>query len=263
MLDVRTGRGRVLVQAILTLAVAPFVAPLVIMVARSIQGEGFLLNYGAVIQRPEFLAFLRNSAVIATGVVVLTYACTMLASYALAKLPMRGRDVAFYLLVGALTLPTAVLSVPLFITIRTLGLYDSPVAVILPVAALQTAFSIFLARGFIAGIPDEMLEAARIDGANSLSILRHVVLPLSRPISAVIVVWSFVGAWNEYLLPLLFLQEIDQQTLTLLPSYFVGQFDADQPKVYAATVLIAVPTIVFYAAFSRYFERGLISGSLK
>jgi raffinose/stachyose/melibiose transport system permease protein len=263
MFHIRTRTGRIVLQIAVTLAIIPFVAPLIIMVIRSGEGQGFAANYGAVLGRPEFLTFLRNSAVIAIGAVCVTYICTMFASYALAKLALRGREVAFYFMVAALTLPTAALSVPLFITVRQLGLYDTPWAVILPVAALQTAFNVLLARGFMAGIPDEVLEAARIDGANSFGIFLHMMLPLSRPISAVIVVWSFVGAWNEYLLPLLFLQDIEQQTVTLLPSYFVGQFASDQTKVFATTVLIALPTVICYVAFSRFFERGLIAGASK
>lgn len=263
MLEVRSLWGRLGSQVIVTLAVIPFVAPLVLMFTGSIGGDGLSANYGAVLDRPEFMAFLRNSVVISVGCVALTWICTMLASYALARLPMRGREFAFYLLVAALTLPSATLAIPLSITIRNLNLYDNPLSVILPLVALQTAFSVFLARGFIAEIPDEILNAAKVDGAGSFGIFWHIVLPITRPISAVVIVWAFVGAWNEYLLPLLFLQNTADQTITQLPSYFIGQFGADLPKVYAATVLISLPTIVCYAAFSRFFERGLIAGSLK
>jgi len=263
MFEVRSWWGHLTLQFVVTLGVIPFVAPLIIMIFRSGQGQGFAVNYGAVLGRPEFPVFLRNSLVIAVGAVVVTYTCTMLAAFALAKLRLKGREIVFYLMVGALTLPTAALSVPLFITIRQLGLYDTPWSVILPIAALQTAFNVLLARGFMEGIPEEILEAAHMDGANSARIFYHIILPLSRPISAVIVVWSFVGAWNEYLLPLLFLQKIEQQTVTLLPSYFVGQFASDQTKVFATTVLIALPTIICYVAFSRFFERGLIAGATK
>lgn len=263
MLDVRSKTGQVFVQLFTTLAVAPFVAPLVIMFIRSTEGDGIAQNYQAVVSRPEFLIFLRNSAYIAIGVIVLTWVCAILASFALARLQIRGREVAFYVLVTALALPTAALTIPLSITMRNLNMYDQLFAVILPVAALQTAFSVFLARGFIAEIPEEILNAARVDGASTFAIFRYIVVPISLPISAVIAVWAFVGAWNEYLLPLLFLQQPDHQTITLLPSYFVGQFGTDLPKLYAATFLISLPTIVCYAAVSRFFERGLIAGSLK
>ncbi|WP_141585095.1 carbohydrate ABC transporter permease [Actinomadura sp. WMMA1423] len=263
MIEIRTRGGRIAAQVLATVALVPFIAPLAITFYRSTGGDGFVANYRAVIERPEFLHFFRNSLVIALGAVLLTWVCTMLASFALACLHVRGREVAFYLLVGALALPTAALTVPLSIAIRSLDLYDNPLAVVLPIAALGIAFSIFLARAFMAEIPDEILKAARVDGASTFGVFRHIILPMTRPISAVIIVWAFVGSWNEYLLPLLFLQETDKQTITLLPSYFVGQFGADLPKLYAATFLISLPTVACYAAFSRFFERGLLAGSLK
>jgi raffinose/stachyose/melibiose transport system permease protein len=263
MLDIRSRVGKVAIQVALTVAIVPFAFPLVVMLAGSFGGQGAVVNYTAVVSRPEFVGFFLNSARIAIGVVLITYVCTMLAAYALAKLRLRFREAVFYFLVAALTLPSAALSVPLFITIRQLGLYDSPWAVILPLAALQTAFNILLARGFIEGIPDELLDAARIDGAGTFRILLHIVMPIARPITAVIVVWSFVAAWNEYLLPLLFLQRVDQQTITLLPNYFQSQFASDQTKIFAASVLIALPTIICYVAFQKFFERGLTAGAVK
>lgn len=263
MLDIRSRIGKVAIQVALTVAIVPFAFPLVVMLVGSFGGQGAAINYGAVVARPEFVGFFFNSTRIAIGVVLITYVCTMLAAFALAKLRIRFREAVFYFLVAALTLPSAALSVPLFITIRQLGLYDSPWAVILPLAALQTAFNILLARSFIEGIPDELLDAARIDGAGSFRILLHIVMPIARPITAVIVVWSFVAAWNEYLLPLLFLQRVDEQTITLLPNYFQSQFASDQTKIFAASVLIALPTIICYVAFQRFFERGLTAGAVK
>lgn len=263
MLELRSRRSRIALEVVLVLAIVPFLFPLVVMFYSSGSGAGFAANYGAVLARPEFFQFVGNSARISAGVVALTLACTMLAAYALATLPVRFREGVFFFLVGALTLPSAALSVPLFITIRQLGLYNDALAVILPVAALQTAFSVLLARGFIAGIPRELIDAARVDGSGSFRILWSVVLPLSRPIIAVIVVWAFISSWNEYLMPLLFLQDLDQQTITLLPQFFVGQYSSDQTKVFAASVLIALPTVICYVAFQRFFERGLAAGGIK
>jgi raffinose/stachyose/melibiose transport system permease protein len=263
MLEFRRLRSRVALQILLTVAIVPFVFPLAVMVGVSATGDGLLANYAAVLSRPELPVFFFNSLRICAGVVLLSYVITMLAAYALAKLPLRGRELSFYLIVGALTLPSAALIVPLFITIRQIGLYNNPLAVILPLAALQTAFNVLIARSFISSIPDEILEAARVDGAGSFSILFRIILPLSRPITAVVIVWSFIGAWNEYLLPLLFLQDTSQQTLTLLPTFFRGQFAADQTKILAASVVIALPTVICYIVFQRFFERGLTAGALK
>jgi len=263
MIEVRSRSGRVLLQLMVTLAVIPFLVPFVVMVGVAASGQGLIENFRAVIARPELPLFVLNSTVVAGGVVLLTLACTLTAAFALAKLEMRMREPIFYFLVAALTLPSAALTVPLFITIRNLGLYNNPLAVILPLAALQIAFNVLLARSFMAGIPDELVEAARMDGATTWTLFSRVILPLSRPIIAVIAIWSFVAAWNEYLLPLIFLQSTEQQTITLLPSFFVSRFGADQTKVFAASLLIALPTVVCYVAFQRFFERGLAAGALK
>ena len=263
MIELRRWSARALLQLGLTVAIVPFAAPFVIMVAFASSGEGAAANFGAVLARPELGQFAFNSIKIAAGVVVLTLVCTLTAAFALAKLDIRFREPVFYFLVAALTLPTAALTVPLFITVRTLGLYNNPLSVVLPLAALQIAFNVLLARGFIDGIPDELIEAAYVDGASTWSVFWRIIIPLSRPVIAVITIWSFVGAWNEYLLPLIFLQETEQQTLTLLPSFFVSRFAADQTKVFAASCLIALPTVVCYVAFQKYFERGLTSGALK
>ncbi|SDS19607.1 carbohydrate ABC transporter permease [Jiangella sp. DSM 45060] len=263
MIELRRTGARAVLQAVTTFAIVPFLAPFVVMLGVASSGEGAVANFGAVLDRPELTRFALNSAVIAVLVVVITYVCTMTAAYALAKLRIRAREPIFYFLVAALTLPTAALTVPLFITVRSLGLYNNPLSVILPLAALQISFNVLLARQFIRGIPDELLEAADLDGASAFGAFRHIILPLSRPITAVILIWSFVGAWNEYLLPLIFLQDTNQQTLTLLPSYFASQFSADQTKIFAASCLIALPTVICYIAFQRYFERGLTAGALK
>ena len=263
MIELRRRSSRAVLQLALTLAIVPFLAPFVIMVSVATSGEGAVANFGAVLARPELPQFALNSAVIAAGVVTITLACTLTAAYALAKLEIRYREAIFYFLVAALTLPTAALTVPLFITVRTLGLYNNPLSVVLPLATLQIAFNVLLARSFIQGIPDELLEAAHVDGASTWTVFSRIILPLSRPVIAVIAIWSFVGAWNEYLLPLIFLQKESQQTLTLLPSFFVSRFAADQTKVAAASSLIALPTVVCYVAFQRYFERGLTAGALK
>ena len=263
MIELRTRWSRALLQLVATIAVVPFLAPFVIMVGVAASGQGAAVNFGAVLARPELGQFAINSVAIAAGVVLLTLTCTLTAAFALAKLGIRFREPIFYFLVAALTLPTAALTVPLFITVRSLGLYNNPLAVILPLAALQIAFNVLLARGFVEGIPGELLEAAYVDGASTWIVFRQIILPLSRPVIAVIAIWSFVAAWNEYLLPLIFLQKTEQQTLTLLPSFFVSRFAADQTKVFAASCLIALPTVVCYIAFQRYFERGLTSGALK
>jgi ABC-type glycerol-3-phosphate transport system permease component len=113
------------------------------------------------------------------------------------------------------------------------------------------------------GIPDQLIDAARVDGANMWRAFRHIVLPLTRPIAAAIIVLTLINAWNDYLLPLVFLQSPDLQTVTLVPQYFIGEFNNDQTKVLAAAVVTAIPEIVAYLCLQRLFERGLSAGALK
>jgi raffinose/stachyose/melibiose transport system permease protein len=120
-----------------------------------------------------------------------------------------------------------------------------------------------LARNFIDGIPDELIAAARVDGATTWKAFRYVVWPLTSPIGAAIVVLTLIGTWNDYLLPLVFLQDPGLQTVTLVPTFFVGEFNNDQTKVVAAAVITAIPEVVAYLCLQRLFERGLSAGALK
>ena len=262
MLEIRGAAGRVATQLLITVLVAPFVFPLWSMLQGSLAGDG-LGNYSSVLGLPQLPAFFRNSLLIAVCTVVLVYASTMLASFALAKIPFVGKELLFYVLLLALTMPSAALTVPLFITVQRLGLLDSFVAVILPLTALAIPLNVLLARGFIAALPDELFEAARLDGCGTLRTFWHLVLPLIRPISAVVVVWTFVGAWNEYLLPLLFLQSPTNQTITQLPQFFSTQYGSDQTKIIAGAVIITLPTVIVYLALQKLFERGLTAGAIK
>jgi raffinose/stachyose/melibiose transport system permease protein len=207
--------------------------------------------------------FFRNSAIIAIGVIVIVYCLTMLAAYGFAKLHVWGREIYFWMMLAALTLPEVVLLTPMFTTATTLGVYNTYWAVILPLAALQVPFCVLLTRNFVNGIPNDLFDAARVDGANAARIFWNIVLPLTRPIAAAIIILTLIGAWNDYLLPLVFLQSPATQTITLLPSYFVSEFSNDQTKVAASAVITAIPEIIAYLCLQRLFERGLTAGALK
>ncbi|MFP3714705.1 carbohydrate ABC transporter permease [Puerhibacterium sp. TATVAM-FAB25] len=240
----------------------PFVIPLILVVRTSLRGEG-LGNYAAVLTESPFFRFLTNSAVIAAGSVLAVYALTMLAGYAFAKLRFPGRTVLFNALLVGLMVPTVALLVPLFVTVQRLGLFNSYAAVIVPLTATIVPFTLLLVRNYMAGLPDEILEAARIDGCSTLGTLWRVVLPLSRPISAVVVVWSFLNSWNEFFLPLIFLQDPGKQAITQVPLYFASQYGSDIPKIFAAVVLISLPVVLAYLFLQRYFERGMTAGAVK
>jgi ABC-type glycerol-3-phosphate transport system permease component len=262
MFDVRRRRGRIGLQLLITVSVIPFVFPLIAMVQGSLAGTGWN-NYLAVLSIGALPQFFLNSVIIAVSVIVLVLICTMLAAFGFSKLEIRWKELYFWLLLAALTLPEVVLLTPLFATATSLGIYNTYLAVILPLAALQIPFTVLLARNFVNGIPDELLEAATIDGANTWLSFWHILLPLTRPIGAAITVLTLITAWNSYLLPLVFLQNPELQTITLVPQYFIGQFNNDQTKVLAAAVLTAIPEVIAYLCLQRLFERGLSAGALK
>jgi raffinose/stachyose/melibiose transport system permease protein len=147
--------------------------------------------------------------------------------------------------------------------VQRLGMFNTYWSVILPLAATTIPFTLLLAHNYLRQIPDEVLEAARLDGCTSFGTLLRVVLPLSRPITAVVIVWAFLQSWNEFFLPLLFLQDPDLQTLTQIPVYFTTAYGSDVPKIFAALLLISIPIVVTYLLLQRFFERGLTSGAIK
>ncbi|GIH15458.1 carbohydrate ABC transporter permease [Rugosimonospora africana] len=262
MFEVRTWRGRTALQVLATVLVLPFLFPLVVMVKGSLAGQG-LRNFTAVLAVPGFARFFVNSVVIAAGVIVLVYVVTTMAAFGFAKLHIRFREIYFWLLLACLTLPEVVLLTPLFVTAVRLGLYDTYWAVILPLAALQVPFAVLLTRNFLSGLPDELFEAARVDGANSMRGFRYLVIPLTRPIAAAVIIFTLIAAWNDYLMPLVFLQTPDMQTITLVPQFFVGEFSNDQTKILASAVITAIPEVVAYLSLQRLFERGLSAGAIK
>lgn len=262
MFEARSRRARLGLRVLVTILVLPYLFPLVIMVQGSLAGQGWQ-NYAAVLAVPGLARFFVNSIVIALIVIVLVYIVTMLAAFGFAKLRIPFREVYFWLLLACLTLPEVVLLTPLFATDTALGLYNTYWSVALPLAALQVPFAVLLTRNFIQGIPDELFEAARIDGAGSIRGFLYMVVPLTRPIAAAVLIFTLIGAWNDYLMPLVFLQSTDMQTITLVPQYFQGEFSNDQTKILASAVITAVPEVVAYLCLQRLFERGLSAGAIK
>ncbi len=262
MFEARRRSSRIALQVLVTVLALPFLAPLVAMVQGSFAGQG-VGNYRKVFDTGVVGTYFRNSLLISVVTIAIVYVCTMLAAFGFAKLRIAGKEVWFWMLLAALTMPEAVLLTPLFVTASTFDMYNELIAVILPLAALQVPFTVLLARNFFTGIPTELLEAGRVDGAGIWQIFSRIVLPLTRPIAAAIVVLTLINSWNAYLLPMLMLNDPSKQVVTLLPSFFTSQYTNDQTGVLAAAVITAVPEILAYLSLQKYFERGLAAGALK
>jgi ABC-type glycerol-3-phosphate transport system permease component len=212
-------------------------------------------NYVEPWRQFPFLRWLGNSVVIAVVSVVATVGINLCAGYAFAKLRFPGRDLLFLLIISTLMVPVQVIMVPQFQLVIDLNLLDSLGGVILP--RLAEAFGLFMARQFFLSIPDELIEAARCDGAGHLRTFRSVVLPLSGPLIAVLVIFTFMWRWNEFVWPLIVLTDSDSYTLPVGLQFLIQQFSNNFGPLLAMSFLSILPMLAVFAVFQRYFVEGI------
>jgi ABC-type glycerol-3-phosphate transport system permease component len=214
-------------------------------------------NFVQVFTKSDVGTWFGNSVV----VTVFGTAANLLAGYAFAKIRFLGKNVLFFAALATLVLPVQVTMVAQFRLITQLGLYGTYWAVILPSAA--TATGIFLARQFILGIPDELLEAAKLDGASQARIFRSIVLPLCRPLIAVLVVLTAMATWNDFAWPLIALKQNYLFTLPIGLLFLQGQNTPQFEEIMALSLVTVVPMIVLFLAFQRYFVQGVARSGIR
>ena len=220
-------------------------------------------NYVSIATSFRFWQMLGNSAFIALVTVVLTLLVSSMAAFVLAHLRFAGkRWLANYLALG-LTFPFATAVLPVFIRVRDLGLLDSYWGVILPQIAFNLGFAIVLLQGFFAELPNELFEAAFVDGCSYPRMFWQITLPLSRPILATVGVLSLVGSWNEYLLPLVMINDESLYPWPLGIMQYQGQYGTDWGKVLAFVSLTLAPAVIFYLMAQKHIIAGLTSGAVK
>lgn len=255
-------RGIVLSQILVIFALAILLLPLGLIIGKSLEAGG-AANYLAVIQQTPFLTFMQNSLIISVVTVTAVVVLVLCAAYALEVLRPAGSAFLKLAILAGLTLPGIAIIVPLYSLAQLFGLVDTLWAVIVPLTAIAIPFGVLLAGNYMRELPPEIHEAARLDGASHWRYLVSIMLPLCRPILAVVAVFTFLAAWNEYVLPLIFLQDTDLQVATQLPGYFQGDRKVNLPKVFAANVLISLPIVLVYVCLQRLFRQGMATGSLK
>ena len=222
-----------------------------------------LSNYTDLLKSSTFLRQLFNSALIALVSTLLVVPLAALAAYVFARFAFRGRELFYTLFTLGLLFPVAIAILPIFIMVRNIGLLDNPLGVALPQAAFGLPMTIIILRPFFRSIPDDLQDAAAIDGAGPLRFFWRILIPLSRPVLATVSVLAIVGSWNAFLLPLVVLTDSDQWTLPLGVTNYSQQYTADIAKILAFTTLSMVPALVFYAFAERQLIRGLTSGAVK
>ncbi|MEU8364720.1 carbohydrate ABC transporter permease [Nonomuraea sp. NPDC048882] len=214
-------------------------------------------------ERGNFTNLMRSSVLIAVCVVPLSVVLATLAGYGLAVLRVWGHRTLSFAFVMGLTLPIEVIVVALYFNLREVGLTDSYVGVILAEAALFMPFGVYWMQTHFSNVPEELVEAARIDGARDLVVLARVLLPISWPAVTTLSVLYFMWSWNQFMLVLVMMQDPDRRTAPSGLGLFVGQYTTDIPLLAAACLIVIAPIVVVYLLFQRSFVSGITQGAIK
>lgn len=225
--------------------------------------EWVFTNYRDVLQSTQFWQQVWNSTVIAIFSVGIVVSFSALAAFVIARMKFRGREAVYTLFTLGLLFPPILAILPLFVLLRTVGLTDNPLGVALPQAAFGLPITIIILRPFFQSIPNELEDASKIDGCSTIGFFWHILLPLSRPALATVMVLALVGTWNDFNLPLIILNSTSNWTLPLGVQNFSTEHNADWARILAFTSLSMLPAVIFYAIAERQIVAGLTAGSVK
>ena len=223
--------------------------------------EPTLDNYRELFARVGVGRYLANSLLVAIAATALSLFFNVTAGYAFAKLRFAGRDRIFRLMLGALVIPGQVAMVPLFLLLKQLGLVNTYGGVIVP--AMASIFGMFVVRQYALSIPDQILESARIDGASEFRIFRSVIVPVLKPIIVTLAVFTSLGTWNDFMWPLIVLNDSDLYTLPVALASLSREHVQDNELMMAGAVLTTLPVLAVFLVLQRYYVEGLMMGSVK
>lgn len=211
----------------------------------------------------HFDRYFMNSVYVVIPTVIAVLVLSTLAAYAFSNMQFKGKNIIFIVFLVGLAIPLDILVIPLFYDLLSLNLLNTHWAVILPTAAKILPFGILLVRSFMDELPQEILDAGRIDGCSRFQLLRHVVVPLSTPCLTSLLVFTFMWTWNLFILPVVVIQEDDVRTLPIGLNYFQGRYSTDIPLLMAGATISSLPIILIYMFFQRQFIKGIVAGALK
>ena len=269
--------GKALAFAFVTILALIWLVPIIMMLVVSVMPPdqraprfgGLLIsgvsvkNYETVFKDAEIVQHFINSMAVTVPSVILVVVISSLAAFALARLKFFARDLWFYLLIMTLMLPIPTLVVPIFQINKALGLNDRYLGLILPYTALGAPFAIVILRSFFAGFLREIEEAAILDGCTPFGIYWRIMMPVSWPAVAVVIIWQFMTSWNEFILALVTMNSNQVKPLTLVPLVYSGQFMMRPGPMFAILTLITLPVIVVYYLMQRFMVSGLTAGAVR
>jgi multiple sugar transport system permease protein len=268
--------GKVIVYLILLLMTAFMLIPFIWMLSASIKSDRevfqmnpFVLipehpkwsNYRDIWTKIPFLKFVENTVFLTIVVTFLQLLTSSFAAYSFAKLDFKHKNSLFFAYIATIAMPWQVYMVPQFLMMRKMGLNDKLLAII----CLQafSAFGVFMMKQFYEDIPDELCEAARIDGMSEYGIYLKIMLPLSKPALSTLTIFTFVNTWNDYLGPLIYLKTESKKTIQLGLKMFISQYSSDYGLIMAGSVLSLIPVLAVFLCLQKYFVEGVASTGLK
>ena len=264
-----------LLHVVLVAGAAVTLAPLVWMVSASVMPSGeantfpprflptrpTLAHYGELFTRLDLGRAFGSSLLVAGSVTLVSLLLNSMAGYAFAKLRFRGRDRLFGALLAAMVIPTPVAMLPLFLMLRALKLVNSYAGVILPAGA--TILGVFLIYQFARGLPDDLISAARLEGAGELQVYWKIVLPLLRPVLTTLGIVTFLATWNDFIWPLIVLTDERRYTLPVALASLVGEHAQDTELMMAGSVLTVLPVLLLFLGLQRQYIEGITLGGVK
>lgn len=267
---------KILVYAILIIMAALMLIPFFWMLSASIKSDRQVFAMNPFVWIPEnpkwdnyikiwtkipMLKFVQNTVILTIVVTILQLVTSSFAAYAFAKLDFKHKDKLFVAYIATIAMPWQVYMVPQFIMMRSMGLNDKLLAMV----CLQafSAFGVFLMKQFYEGIPNELCEAARIDGMSEYKIYAKIMLPLSKPALSTLIIFTFVNTWNDYLGPLIYLKTEEHKTIQLGLKMFIGQYSSEYGLIMAGSVLSLIPVLVIFMCMQKYFVEGIASTGIK
>jgi ABC-type glycerol-3-phosphate transport system permease component len=270
------GRPQLRIHVVLLVAAAIITAPLVTLVldsfksvpdmARhplSLPADWLVTNFTRAWDDADLARALFNTSIVAVATVVFVLLFSSLGAFVLARYRFRGNGFIYMLFIAGLALPMNLMAVPLYVLMRDLHLLDNLTSVVLVYVGFGMSLGIFLLVTFFRSVPNDLEEAARIDGANGLQVYWHVMLPLARPTLAVVGIINFLGAWNALFIPLILLNSQDSMTVTVGLSAFVGKRGTAWDLLLPAMVMVSIPTVFVFILASKQFVRGLNAGATR
>ena len=218
-------------------------------------------NYAKIWTKIPMFTFVKNTVFLTIVVTLFQLFTSSFAAYSFAKLNFKYKKGLFLAYIATIAMPWQVYMVPQFLMMRNFGLNDKLTAII----CLQafSAFGVFLMKQFYEGIPDDLCEAARIDGMSEYRIYTSIMLPLSKPALSTLVIFTFVNTWNDYLGPLIYLKSPEKKTIQLGLKMFISQYSSDYGLIMAGSVLSLIPVIIVFLCLQKYFVEGVASTGLK